>query len=64
VQSFQSLDSEALGLGFGIRIDKESWQAFAKYGDDNSTERWVDDESQTAQKCNSSVANYLNAKRV
>jgi len=36
-----SLDRDALDLGFGIGIgiDKESGLAFAKYSDDNSTER-------------------------
>ena len=41
-----SLDRDALDLGFRIGIDKESGLAFAKYGDDNLTERWIDDGSE------------------
>lgn len=43
VRLLWSLDRDALDLGFGIGIDKEFGLAFAKYGDDNLTERWIDD---------------------
>jgi hypothetical protein len=33
-----SLDSDVLGLGFGIRVDKESELESAKYEDGNFTE--------------------------